>query len=444
MTNPFMVQPGGVINTPGIGDILSSSIAGVIQAQQEREKLAREREEFASKQAYFATLNEGNKLENEQKKRKMKDEDRQLQAKEMGLGAYNAYVGGADIKKILADLKDPDAIGYLLDQVKNQANTTSAMAQARANTVQADVSEATKDDEITKSKATTETAQNQATITGAQAAEAPAQEAAQTQNMRLAGQKLLQELNQPAQQGIDPSQVNAAVNLYRSGGVTLGEAFKTAGVPLPEGTDPNKKFEVQTRGMAIRKAEQKTAAAQSLISNSQLEELLGKGAKITTATRIKDWVPFDAGQGMIPEDQQQLLASGGQFVSQYVLSISGKAATDKEREFIMKQILPRAGDKGETVRQKQLMRESMVQIMFDASQGAERPLSDVIGDIIGAARAKGASGFQVQFLRESQRKAKLMESQARMLKPDEIPPMTAGPEPATTDSVQGLIGNWGY
>jgi hypothetical protein len=436
-----MVQPGGVLNIPGIGDTLSGSIAGVLQAQQEREKLRREQEEFQSKQAYFATLNEGNKLDNETKKRKLKDEERQIQAKTVGLEAYQSLVGGTPLKQVLAKLTDPDAIDYVLTKKKELEEIQNQTALAKANTARAEVEDATKGSQITRAQAQAETATNQATVTGAQAAQAPAQEALQTQNMRLTGQKLLQDLE--AKPGLDPSQVNAAVNLYRSGGVTLGEAFKTAGVPLPAGVDPNKKFEVQTRGMAIRKAEQKTAAAQALVANSALEEQLAAGRKVTVMTRLKDAVPFDAGQGMIPEDQQQILSSGGQFASQYVLSISGKAATDKEREFIMRQILPRAGDKPNHLTQKQIMREAMVQIMFDASQGADRPMADVIESIIGAAKAKGATGFQLQFLEESKRKARIMEAESKKLGPNDVPTMTAGPDPITPDSMQAMMGNWG-
>ena len=437
----------------GPGDIFAGSIAGVLKAMQDKEKLERERQEFESKQAYFKTLDTGNQLDNEKKRSELDREKRLLQAKGMGLTGYTQWVGSGAKREalapILAGMKDPDAVADFLNRIEEHGQAVNQLAMSASNSVQADVAEQTKDDEITKSKAGAQTAQNQAVITGAAAEQAPAQEQQTTRNMQLQGQnlaltqkQLLAELNAPPT--VDPSQINSAVNAYRSGAMTIGEAFKTSGVPLPPGVDPNKKFEVQTRGMAIRKAEQKTAAANSLIANSQLEELLSGGVKVTKFTPLKDAVPFDLGRGLIPEKEQQLLSSGGQFISQYVLSVSGKAATDAEREFLMKQIIPRSGDKPEQERQKQLMREAMVQIMFDASQGSERPLADIIESIIGAAKAKGARGPQIQFLRESQRKARLMEQQAKMMTASDLPDMTAGPEPASPDSLQALLDRYGY
>src|SRR4051812_22072895 len=104
MTAPFSfptINPGQPIQMEGLGDTISSGIAGVIKAMQDKQKLEQEKQEFQSKQQYFKTLDEGNALDNQQKRDKMKQEQKGLEAKGIANDAFAQWAGsGGDFTKV--------------------------------------------------------------------------------------------------------------------------------------------------------------------------------------------------------------------------------------------------------------------------------------------------------------------------------------------------------
>jgi hypothetical protein len=155
-------------------------------------------------------------------------------------------------------------------------------------------------------------------------------------------------------------------------------------------------------------------------------------------------VPFDLAKGMIPEGEQALIAANTQLVAQYNLSISGKASTDTEFERNFGTLAKVAGDKELVTQQKQIMRESMIQTMFDASKGEGRPMHEILGSVIDAAKAKGASPMVLKYLESSRMRALQYERQLeKMSSTEDLPPVVADTNPATPDSLSAFIGNFG-
>jgi hypothetical protein len=142
-----------------------------------------------------------------------------------------------------------------------------------------------------------------------------------------------------------------------------------------------------------------------------------------------------------------MMSAAATVLSQYTLAISGKAATEAEVKRLMGQIAPIANDKEGTIKRKQIRREAIIQVMFDAAQGANRPLSDIFKDVIGAMKAKGVGPEDIRLLEEDRQKAFKME-QNHLKKAEEgdesFLPITSGLEPATPDSVGNLLGRIGY
>jgi hypothetical protein len=450
MTSPFQfptIGGGGVIQDAGVGGTMASGMIGVLKAMQDSEKLKREKAEFESKQAYFKTLDEGNALDNQKKQDELTATQRGLKAKEGGLAAYSQWVGSGarqgDLGNILASIKDPEVSQDLVNRVTAHFDELNKASQAVKAQSEAKVSQATEGDTIESSRADVAKKQSDANVATATEGDQIKDASAVRKLHQAQAQKALADANAP--KVIDPGQLNAMDNIYKTGAGTLGQAAQMSGVPLAPGMNPDQKFEAPgSQRLAIRKAEQKAAAAAVLAANSQIDELEQSGVKISKFTPAKEAIPFDLGHSMVPEQEQRLLGAGGQFISQYNLAVSGKAVTDKEAMRNARQFIPVAGDKQGTLEQKRIMRQSMQQIMYDASKGEGRPIYEIMQSTIDWAKSKGADPATIRFLQAGKMDAIKMEKEtATRDAMGTLPPLTAGPEPAQPDSVQALIGTYG-
>jgi hypothetical protein len=454
-----IVQPGQInlqqfqpqAPVPSFGERLfkglGSGVQGIIVAMQEREKLEREKQEFESKQAYFATLKEGNELENEQKRRGLKKEERTLQARGVALDGYNEWLGGGakpeDRGKItMRFAKDPEAAQAWFEQLDAHTKREKDAADAARAAAEAQVATETADERIAEAGTDAETSASNARVSGATEQTRIDQPKATLAHTKALAAKAIADAQAPT--GPDESTIRVAIEEWKAGAGPIGAVYKKYGIPLPEGTDPNKKYEPQTRGMAVWKAQQKQSAVAALQANEMITGLAAEGVKISRNTAIKEKVPLGMGRSMIPEKEQQLLDASGIFVSRYTQSVSGLAATDSEREFISRQIAPKTGDKAAANKQKEIMREGMVQTMFDASQGAERPISEILGDVINAARAKGADVNTIKFFQASRAKALKLEGIGMKATPDDDDsPIIADDQPSSPDSLSTFMQNYG-
>ena len=426
---------------------IGSGVQGVIAAMQERDKLEREKQEFESKQAYFKSLREGSALENQERRGRLDKEQRALQARGVALDGYQEWIGGGAKPEQRGKIatrfaKDPDAAQAYFDLLDKHSERERKDAEARTAKVEADVKAATQDEVIGGAEADLTTKQSNARVATGTEKEQIAQPKAQLQYTKALAAKAIADAQAPT--GPDESTIRVAIEEWKSGAGPIGAVYKKYGIPLPEGTDPNKKYEPQTRGMAVWKAQQKQSAVAALQAHELITGLASQGVKISRGTALKEKVPLGMGRSMIPEAEQQMLDASGVFVSRYTQSVSGLAATDSEREFITRQVAPRTGDKPDASKQKEIMRDGMVQTMFDASQGAERPISDILGDVINAARAKGADVNTIRFFQASRAKALKLEKISLNATPDEDDsPIIADDQPSNADSISTFMQNYG-
>jgi hypothetical protein len=402
MSNPFAINPGGVLNIPGIGDTLSGSIAGVLQAQQEREKLRREQEEFQSKQAYFATLNEGNKLDNETKKRKLKDEERQLQAKSTGLDAFSQWAGSGarfeDAGKIVAAIKDPDTAQDFLNRVKVHLETMNQAALAKGNEADADVKVATKDEAIgqaetdasrSASQARVATATEGAQITGAKAGAREAVAKAQVAEAAMTAPVFP-----------DPQLVNAARALWKDGDISRKDAFRAFGLEVPQGLDPEEKAPAGGSGGfgSIDKRRGQIAYNSATAANDVMTALEKGGVRIGSYTDLA--AESKVGNIAITPQQRQLVQARNQFGQMYALFVTGQAASDPLLRKIDRTMVPASFDDEGTLQQKALMRRIFLSAM-GSSYGEGKPASETLQVAVENARAMGLPMDKVTFLQNA-------------------------------------------
>jgi hypothetical protein len=439
MSNPFAINPGGVLNIPGIGDTLSGSIAGVLQAQQEREKLRREQEEFQSKQAYFATLNEGNKLDNETKKRKLKDEERQLQARTGALRAYNTVVGGGDLNQVLATLEDPDEIKILLEHVKNQADTVSALATAKANTANAKVSEETTDERIAQ-------AGTEAQTSGVQARVAAATEGAQITGTRANARTATAEarraeaaLTAPALP--DPQLVNAARSLWKDGDISRKDAFRAFGLEVPQGLDPEEKAPAGGSGGfgSIDKRRGQIAYNSATAANDVMTALEKGGVRIGPYTDLA--AESKVGNIAITPQQRQLVQARNQFGQMYALFVTGQAASDPLLRKIDRTMVPASFDDEGTLQQKALMRRIFLSAM-GSSYGEGKPASETLQVAVENARAMGLPMDKVTFLQNAMMDA--TNAEIKRGKDRAAAPILVPSEGYNEQDVDSLLGSYDF
>lgn len=454
-----IVQPGQINldqftpQTPGpnLGERLSLGIGhgmqNLMEAMALQTRQEREEREAQSQIQLRASQTSGSDLENVKARNAIKDQQRVLEAKGRAGRMFNEYIGGGakqeSLGTILATEKDPDAINAFLDSVKSHTAQVNDQAVARKNAVDAMVAESTSTEQISKTKSDSARAGTDATISAAAAGQAVTQEGLQSDIMRanLANiQAETQRLQQQAQEtklaGIDEQ----AMKLYKTGMINARDSWARYGGTPPPGIDPDSKLE--GKGLQAFRIQAKAAATNILVANQEMDELIGKGVQMTVKSTLLLKAPGNAGRSQIPGDQQRLLAAGAATMSQYALMMTGKAMTDNESERLSMQIIAQAGDSPETVRSKQVRREMILQITYDASKG-NRPGSEIIGDVLRKAKADGMSDEFTNYLKQSQIKAIEME-QKYVKEPDTIQPssITAGMQPGTPDTTQAFLNQW--
>lgn len=412
MANPFAINPGGVINLPGLGDTLSSSIAGVLKAQQDREALEREKQEFQSKQAYFATLNEGNKLDNETKKRKLKDEERLLQARGAGLDAFSQWAGSGakfeDMGKIVAGIKDPDTAQDFLARAKTHFDTMNQQAMARANAAQAEVAEQTKDEAIGKAETDAQTSASQARVAagteGAQITGANAQAREAVANAKAAEVAL----TTPA--APDPSQVNAALALWTRGKMTRKQAWGAMGLEVPQGLDPN---EVAPEGGAgglggADRRRGQVAYKSASDANANINAIEDSGTFIGPYTDLIKGTKL--GNMAIKESEQKLIQANRQFTQMYALFVTGQAASDPLLREIGSTMVGASNDKPGVREQKRRARQLFLTAMASA-YGEGKTASEALATAVENGRALGLDAKRLDVLQKAQMRATNAEIQ---------------------------------
>jgi hypothetical protein len=437
MSNPFQfpsVTPGQVINDPGIGGVLGSGIAGVVAAMQEREKLDRERQEFESKQAYFKTLDTGNQLDNETKKATLKKEARALEAKGAGLAKYQEWVGGGakqeGLGSIIARINDPDTAQDFVDRVTKHRQQENDNAIAAKNATEAAKAAALLEDEIKGGKAQSakqvSDAKVQTETEGAQIRDAAA--------LSQLHQAQAQDAAAPA--GVNPNVVNAATNMGRTFGLSIGDAFKGVGATLPAGIDPNAKGAAGGAGMgAADKRRGEIASISADAADRVINELEARGVKIHSFTPLIQGRKL--GNMVISEDEQQLIQANRQFGQMYALFVTGQAASDPLLREINNTIVPAGGDRPGVKQQKAIMRQVVVQAMKRA-YGNGLPASQALMEAVEVAKGMGVKTDAVKFLQKSALDAANAEVQAEKdaAKAPVYAPMTNA-QPADYDSVMG-------
>jgi hypothetical protein len=406
MANPFAISPGGVLNMPGLGDTLSGSIAGVLQAQQEREKLRREQEEFQSKQAYFATLNEGNKLDNETKKRKLKDEERQLQAKSTGLDAFSQWAGSGarfeDAGKIVAAIKDPDTAQDFLNRVRGHLETMNQAALAKGNTADADVKVATKDEVIGQAETDAARSASQARVAtateGAQITGAQAQAREHAANARAA------ELALTAPAAPEPASVNAALALWTRGKMTRKQAWGAMGLDVPQGLDPNEVAPASSGGgLAGADRRRGQVAYQSASdANNNINALEDSGTFIGPYTDLIKGTKL--GNMAIKETEQKLIQANRQFTQMYALFVTGQAASDPLLREIGGTMVGASNDKPGVREQKRRARQLFLTAMVSA-YGEGKTASEALAVAVENGRALGLDAKRLDVLQKAQMRA---------------------------------------
>lgn len=439
-------------NEPNWADRIGATLGSVLEIMAKAEQAKQQRTEFESKQRYYDTQTQGNVLDNEKKVADAKLERAKQRAAVVGENHYKTWVkAGAKYENLgdfTAKINDPLASQDFLNRAFTHQQAVSQGALARGNVIDTDVKGATRDDVVSG-------AHTQAQRSASEAARAASEGRVQaaTEQTQITDAKTLAALHEEqrkraaaeAAQPIlpDASQQNAAMNEWKATGAAIGPIYKKYGLTLPQGVDPNQKFVVQTKAMAIRRAEQKSAAAFVTAANAQIEELERAGVTISKFTPVKKAVPFDLARSMIPEQEQALLQANEQLIAQYNLSISGKASTDNEFTRNYGTLAPLAGDKPQVREQKRIMRETMVQVIYDASQGEGRPIAEIFQSVIGAARAKGASPVVIKTLQQSMMDAKRMEQQAQADHSAEAAPLVASPDATGADSISAVLQGYG-
>lgn len=441
---PFQIpnlHGGQVINQEGFGDTLSSSLAGVLKAMQDREKLEQEKAEFESKQAYFKTLREGNELENEKRRGDLKKEQRALEAKGLGLDAFNEYIGsGGNDKafaKIAARIKDPDVMEDFHARIQGHNKTLSDLAAAQKAQIEADVARQTQDEAVAGAEADLTKKQSDARVATQTEGDQIAGAKADRQYKQALTKKALAEAEAEANPAADTGRINAARQLWATGGITRKDAWNAVGLQLPAGLDPAEKAPGPGGlGATIDKRRGEIVTRNITWANEAINTLEANGVRRSPYSGFVEGKKI--GNLTLSAAEQQLIQSGNMFGQMYSLFVTGQAASDPLLRQIYSTMIAASGDKEAVLQQKALARRLFITAM-QSTYGEGKAPSETLSTAIENGRLLGLATDQLKLLERAYMDAHNAESKQAVAPPQSTTVVAPGADwqPEDYDSVMG-------
>jgi hypothetical protein len=178
----------------------------------------------------------------------------------------------------------------------------------------------------------------------------------------------------------DPARVNSANSLWQSGAMPWKEAREAAGLAAGGIPDDAMFVDPAAAGRAGgAEAQKKLGFAIQMQSShaiiNQMVDATGGLKFLPSIQRQTQSSIIDATINLINKDpnQQRLVQAHRMFGDAYRFSLSGQQSSDREALRMLNAVAEQVGDQPETITQKKLMRETMIQLTFDAANGLITP-----------------------------------------------------------------------